>query len=118
MPGVRRGRRTVTCEKGSESIAVRGMLETTKGTPNRSYRIPRIGIPVRNLRNYGIYYGMRNPRIVQSVCCRTRRGQSASNKRTSVDSAPTAIVQGQESLPVRFGDVRTCRVMAAPPADH
>jgi hypothetical protein len=25
---------------------------------------------------------------------------------------------GQRSLPMRFGDGRTCRVMAAPPADH
>jgi hypothetical protein len=66
-------------EKESESIAVRGVLETTKHSLTRSYQFGSIGIPVRNLQNYGFHYGFLQPSdcgLRYFVCCRTKKEKS------------------------------------------
>ena len=67
------------------------MLETAKHSLTRSYQFGSIGIPVRNLQNYGFHYGFLNLRILGSVCSRTKKEKKKKSVGGPADSLRTEL---------------------------
>ena len=65
------------------------MLETAKHSLTRPYQFHWIGIPVRNLQNYGFHYGFLNLRILGSVCSRTKKEKKKKSVGRPADSLCT-----------------------------